>query len=336
MPTFTLETDAHGVATITWDSPGRSMNVLTFEGIAELDAAVDHALADPAVKGIVITSAKPDFAGGMDLNVLAAMKEEAGADPARGLFDGVMAIHRLLRKIERAGMDPKSLKGGKPIAWAAPGTSAGIGTEIGLACHRRFLADQPKARVGLPEILIGIFPGAGGTTRLVRMLGLMPSAPLLLEGKMLAPAAAKNAGLIDEVVPPAELLAKAKAWVLAAQPADIVKPWDAKGYKMPGGTPYHPAGFMTFVGASAMVHGRTQGAYPAAKAMLSAIYEGALVPFDTALRIEARWFTRVLLDPSSGAMIRSLFLNKQALEKGASRPPSRTRPCGRWASSAPA
>ena len=115
-------------------------------------------------------------------------------------------------------MDPKTLKGGKPIAWAAPGTSAGIGTEIGLACHRRFLADQPKARVGLPEILIGIFPGAGGTTRLVRMLGLMPSAPLLLEGKMLAPAAAKTAGLIDEVVPPAELLAKAKAWVLAAQP----------------------------------------------------------------------------------------------------------------------
>ena len=297
------------------------MNVLTFEGIAELDAAVDQALADPAVKGIVITSAKPDFAGGMDLNLLAEMKNQAGADPARGLFDGIMAIHRLLRKIERAGMDPKTLKGGKPIAWAAPGLSAGIGTEIGLACHRRFLADQPKARVGLPEILIGIFPGAGGTTRLVRMLGLMPSAPLLLEGKMLAPAAAKTAGLIDEVVPPAELLAKAKAWVLAAQPADIVKPWDAKGYKMPGGTPYHPAGFMTFVGASAMVHGRTQGAYPAAKAMLSAIYEGALVPFDTALRIEARWFTRVLLDPSSGAMIRSLFLNKQALEKGASRPP---------------
>ena len=109
--------------------------------------------------------------------------------------------------------------------------------------------------------------------------------------------------------------------MLAAGPADIVKPWDQKGYKLPGGAPYHPAGFMTFVGASAMVHGRTQGAYPAARAMLSAIYEGALVDFDTALRIEARWFTRVLLDPSSAAMIRTLFLNKQALEKGASRPP---------------
>ncbi|HET9069798.1 MAG TPA: 3-hydroxyacyl-CoA dehydrogenase NAD-binding domain-containing protein, partial [Amaricoccus sp.] len=320
MPAFTLTTDADGVATITWDLPGRSMNVLTDEGITELDAAITRALADPAVRGVVITSAKPDFAGGMDLNLLSEMKDKAGADPARGLFDGVMTIHRLLRRIERAGADPKTLKGGKPVAWAAPGLSAGIGTEIGLACHRRFLADTPRAKVGLPEILIGIFPGAGGTTRLVRMLGLMPSAPLLLEGKMLAPAAAKSAGLVDEVVPPAELLARARAWVLAAQPADIVKPWDQKGYKLPGGAPYHPAGFMTFVGASAMVHGRTQGAYPAAQAMLSAIYEGALVPFDTALKVEARWFTHVLMNPSSAAMIRSLFLNKQALEKGAARP----------------
>ncbi|MEL7089655.1 MAG: 3-hydroxyacyl-CoA dehydrogenase family protein, partial [Planctomycetota bacterium] len=109
-------------------------------------------------------------------------------------------------------------------------------------------------------------------------------------------------------------------WVLNATDADILKPWDAKGYKMPGGAPYHPAGFMTFVGASAMVNGKTQGVYPAAKALLSAVYEGALVPFDTALKIEARWFTNVLMNPSSGAMIRSLFLNKEALEKGAVRP----------------
>jgi 3-hydroxyacyl-CoA dehydrogenase/enoyl-CoA hydratase/3-hydroxybutyryl-CoA epimerase len=167
---------------------------------------------------------------------------------------------------------------------------------------------------------VGIFPGAGGTTRLTRMMGLMAAAPLLLEGKMLDPKAAKNAGLIDEVTAPADLLRAAKDWVLAAKDGDIVKPWDAKGYKFPGGGPYHPAGFMTFVGASAMVMGKTQGVYPAATAMLSAIYEGALVPFDVALRIEARWFTSVLMNPSSAAMIRSLFINKQALEKGASRP----------------
>ncbi|MBB5220198.1 3-hydroxyacyl-CoA dehydrogenase/enoyl-CoA hydratase/3-hydroxybutyryl-CoA epimerase [Amaricoccus macauensis] len=320
MPIFTLTTDSDGVATITWDLPGRSMNVLTEEGIAELDAAVDAALADPAVKGIVITSAKPDFAGGMDLSLLSRMKERAGDDPARGLFDGVMAMHRLLRKIERAGMDPKTLKGGKPVACAMPGLTAGIGTEIALACHRRFLADQPKAKIGLPEILVGLFPGAGGTTRLSRMLGLMASAPALLEGKMLTPAAAKSMGLVDETPAPDDLLAAAKAWVLAAEPAALVKPWDAKGYRFPGGAPYQPAGFMTFVGANAMVLGKTQGAYPAAKAMLSAIYEGALVDFDTALRIEARWFTSVLMDPSSAAMIRSLFLSKQALEKGALRP----------------
>ena len=320
MAIFTSETDADGVATIAWDLPGKSMNVLTEAGIAELDAAVDAALADAAVKAIVITSAKADFAGGMDLGVIARMKEAAGADPARGVFDGVMALHALLRKIERAGMDPRTLKGGKPVAWACPGLSAGIGTEIGLACHRRFVADGPRTKVGLPEILVGIFPGAGGTTRYSRMVGVMAAAPVLLEGKMLAAKAAKAAGLVDEVVAPEDLLGAAKAWALSARPEDLVKPWDAKGFRMPGGAPYSTQGFMTFVGASAMVLGKTQGVYPAARAMLSAIYEGALVGFDAALRIEARWFTSVLLNPSSGAMIRSLFLNKQALEKGASRP----------------
>jgi len=171
------------------------------------------------------------------------MKEAAGDNPAKGLMDGLMASHAILRKIERAGMDAKTNKGGKPIAAALPGTALGIGLEIPLACHRMVLS-EPK----------------------------------------------------------------------------IVKPWDEKGYKMPGGAPYHPAGFMTFVGASAMVNGKTQGVYPAAKALLSAVYEGALVPFDTALKIEARWFTNVLMNPSSEAMIRSLFINKEALEKGANRP----------------
>ncbi len=224
----------------------------------------------------------------------------------------------MLRKIELAGMDPKTKKGGKPIASALPGTAAGIGLELPLATHRIFAADNPKARIGLPEILVGLFPGGGGTTRLVRKLGAMGASPFLLEGKMLEPAKAKAAGLIDEVA--ADPLAAAKAWVLSAKDSDLVKPWDAKGYKMPGGAPYHPAGFMTFVGANAMVLGKTQGAFPAAKALLSAVYEGALVDFDTALRIEARWFTHVLMNPSSAAMVRSLFVNKEALEKGAVRP----------------
>ncbi|MSU91075.1 3-hydroxyacyl-CoA dehydrogenase [Rhodobacteraceae bacterium 2CG4] len=320
MSIFTYDVDADGVAVLSWDQPGTSMNVMTIEGFEEFESLFDKAMADDAVKGVVVTSAKKDFAGGMDLKVLAQIRDKAGENPAQALFDFTMNGHRILRKLERNKMDPKTNKGGKPVAWASPGTSAGIGTEVALACHRRFVADNPKARIGLPEIMIGLFPGAGGTTRVTRMMGLMPAAPILLEGKMLAPAKAKAAGLIDEVVPADELLARARAWVLEAKDADIVKPWDQKGYKMPGGTPYHPAGFMTFVGASAMVHGKTQGVYPAAKAMLSAIYEGAMVPFDTALKIEARWFTSVLMNPSSSAMIRSLFVNKTALEKGAVRP----------------
>lgn len=316
MTDFTMKTDADGVAVIIWDVPAKSMNVMSLAGFQDLSDLVDQALDDSAVKGIVITSGKKDFAGGMDLNVIARMRDEG----AQAVFDGVTAMHKILRKIERAGMDPKTLKGGKPIAAALPGTALGIGLEVPLACHRIFAADNPKAKIGLPEIMVGIFPGAGGTTRLSRKLGAMMAAPFLLEGKLSDPKGAKNGGLIDEVVPADELLDRAKAWVLQAKDADLVKPWDAKGYKMPGGAPYHPAGFMTFVGASAMVNGKTQGVFAGAKALLSAVYEGALVPFDTALKIEARHFTSVLMNPSSTAMIRSLFINKEALEKGANRP----------------
>ncbi|MGI3186950.1 3-hydroxyacyl-CoA dehydrogenase NAD-binding domain-containing protein [Nioella aestuarii] len=321
MTDFTMTTDADGVATILWDTQGKSMNVMTLEGWDELDQLIDQALADDAIKGVILTSGKPgSFAGGMDLKVIAKMKEMAGDNPAKGLFDGIMNAHRIMRKIERAGMDPKTNKGGKPIACALPGTALGIGLEIPLSCHRIFAADNPKAKIGLPEIMVGIFPGAGGTTRLVRKMGAMTASPFLLEGKLSDPKKAKAAGIVDEVVPADELLTAAKDWVLNAKDADIVKPWDQKGYKMPGGAPYSPSGFMTYVGASAMVHGKTKGVYPAAKALLSAVYEGALVPFDTALKVEARWFTNVLMNPSSSAMINSLFVNKEALEKGANRP----------------
>ena len=319
MTDFTMNKDAEGIATITWDAVGKSMNVMNAQGFADLEAHFDDAMADEAVKGIISTAGKADsLAGGMDLNVLAQMKADAGEDPATGLFDGIMSIHTLLRKIERAGMDAKTNKGGKPVASVLPGTAVGIGLELPLATHRIFCADNPKAKIGLPEIMVGIFPGAGGTTRFVRKMGAMAASPFLLEGKLLNPAKAKAAGMIDEVS--ADPMGDARAWVLSAKDADLLKPWDAKGYKMPGGAPYHPAGFMTFVGASAMVNGKTQGAFPAAKALLSAVYEGALVPFDTALKIEARWFTNILMNPSSSAMIRSLFLNKEALEKGAVRP----------------
>ena len=316
MTDFRYAVDSDGVATLTWDVVGRSMNVLSLAGIEALEALIDRALGDAAVRGVIITSAKKDFAGGMDLQVIAQM-QSGGAE---AIFAGVMRLHHLLRKIERGGMDAKTLTGGKPIVAALTGTGLGIGYELPLACHRIFVADNPKAKIGLPEILVGLFPGAGGTTRLVRKLGLQCAAPYLLEGKVLDPHQAAAAGLIDEVVAPEALLARAKDWVLAAQDTDLVKPWDQKLYKMPGGAPYEPAGYMTYLAANAMTAGKTQGVYPAAQALLQGAYEGALVGFDTALKVEARAFTSVLLDPTASAMIRSLFLNKEALDKGARRP----------------
>ena len=152
------------------------------------------------------------------------------------------------------------------------------------------------------------------------MMGLMGASSVLLEGKLFASNKAKSIGLIDEVVAEDELIQTAKNWVLSATPQELIKPWDQKGFKFPGGAPYHPSGFMSFVGASALVNGKTKGLYASAKALLSSIYEGALVNFDSALRIEARWFTKVLMTDTCTNMARTLFLNKSALEKGKQRP----------------
>ncbi len=317
---YTTEGD---VAIITWDMGDRSMNVMTADVIRELDAHVDTVLADDSLKGAVITSAKADMGGGVDLGMLAEIKAQAassGGHVGEALFGFVWALHSLYRKIEVGGADPKTKKGGKVFAAATPGTALGGVFELLLACHRRFAAENPKAKLGLPETLVGLFPGAGGTTRLVRMLGVMGAADYLLQGKLVNPKKAKAGMLIDEVVPQDDLVAKAVEWVKGSAESDAVKAWDAKGYKIPGGAPYTPQGFQTFLGAIAMTHGKTAGVYPQTNAMLSAVYEGALVDMDTALRIEARWFTSVLMDPRSSAMIRSLFVNKQAIEKGARRP----------------
>jgi len=159
MTDFRIEKGADGVAIITWDTVGKSMNVMNAQGFLDLEALIDDALADAAVKGVIITSGKPgSFAGGMDLNVIAKMRDDAGDNPARGLFDGVMGMHAILRKIERAGMDPKTNKGGKPIAAALPGTALGIGLEIPLACHRIFAADNPWPRSGCLRSWWGFSP----------------------------------------------------------------------------------------------------------------------------------------------------------------------------------
>ncbi|MCV6594545.1 MAG: 3-hydroxyacyl-CoA dehydrogenase NAD-binding domain-containing protein [Silicimonas sp.] len=318
MTEFTLTKDADGVGIITWDVPGKSMNVLTEQGIADLKTAIDAANADEAINGVVVTSAKEgSFGAGADLNMLAGVAEKWAGKPDE-MLENTMKIHQVMRAMERNTMDPKTNKGGKPYAIAMTGTALGAAFELALAGHRIFCAPNPKAKIGLPEIMVGLFPGGGGTTRLIRKFGLMAAAPYLLQGKTLAPEAAKKAGLIDEIAD--DPVAAAREWVLNATDADILKPWDAKGYKMPGGTPYTPQGFMTSAGAIVMANGEANGAFPAVQALLNAAYNGALVPFDMALKVEARWFNNLLMNPSSAAMIRTLFVNKGALEKGANRP----------------
>ena len=315
---FTIEVDKDNIAVITWDCLDKSMNTMTEEGLRSFQQLVTDALSKEEIKGIVITSGKVDFSGGMDLSTLEALKRNSGSDPASKIFEYIMEGHSLLRKIELGKIDDTSKS--KPVAFAGSGICAGIGTEIGLACHRRFFSSSKGSKIGLPEILVGLFPGLGGTTRVPRMMGLMGASSILLEGKLFASNKAKSIGLIDEVVAEDELIQTAKNWVLSATPQELIKPWDQKGFKFPGGAPYHPSGFISFVGASALVNGKTKGLYASAKALLSSIYEGALVSFDSALRIEARWFTKVLMTDTCTNMARTLFLNKSALEKGKQRP----------------
>lgn len=318
MADFYFDVDQSGVATITWDCPDKFMNLMSWEGFNELDTFMNQAISDPKIKGIVLASGKDTFTGGMDLKVLGSMKQNSSTD--LDVFNGVMTIHRILRNIELAGGDPKTGKAGKPVAIALNGTSVGIGYEIAISTHRIICADNPKASIGLPEILVGIFPGGGGTTRLARRLGILAAAPFILKGKTPKPKDALDAGLVDEVVPPDLLISRAKEWVLNATPDDIIKPWDKKGFKIPGGSPYDRQGFLNFAGASALVAGETQCLYPAAQAAISTIYEGMMLPFDQAIRNEAKWFSKVLVNPSSSAMINTLFVNKKLLEKGHRRP----------------
>ena len=318
MSDFSYDIGEDNIAIIKWDVPNKKFNVLTIEGINEIENILEKLLDNKELKGVIITSKKDDFSAGMDLNVLARLQDQSKSKEE--IFQFVMRAHKFLRRIELGGMDPKTKKGGIPFVWACNGFSAGIATEIGLACHYRIATNIKNTKIGLPEILVGLFPGAGGATRVSRMLGLMSSSPILMEGRMFSSQKAKAIGLIDEVSNSLDLINNAKNWILNAKKEDIIKPWDKKGFKMPGGAPYHPNGFMTFVGASAMLSSRTRNVYPAAKYLLSAIYEGALTNFDNALRIEARWFTKILTEKSTKNMIRTLFINKTSLEKGLKRP----------------
>lgn len=320
MTDFRYRVEDGEVAVITWDVPNAKMNTMSWESLEELAGYVETAFADPDVRGVVLTSAKADFSGGMDLAVLASIKEQS--DTAESAFQTVMRFHRTLRKIELGGIKPRSGGIGKPVVAALPGTAVGIGYEIALCCHRIIAADNPKALIGLPEVKVGLFPGAGGTTRVIRRLGIVGGGPLLHRGTTLPPRKALEVRMIDEVVEPDNLLKSAKRWVYSAKSDQTTKPWDTIDNRDPKGGPNDRDGYPAFVAACAMLSASGGSVYPASRALMSAIYEGAMVPFDQALEVEARWFTKVLLEKSSSNMIRTAFLDKKALEKGLRRPAS--------------
>jgi len=194
----------------------------------------------------------------------------------------------------------------------------GGGFELALACHQRIAADNPKTRLGLPEIKIGLFPGAGGTQRIARMLPPADALQFLLKGDQLKLDRAKAMKLVDSVVPQADLIKAAKDWIKAGGKPEA--PWDVKGFKLPGGPVYSKAGMMVFPPANAIYRRETYDNYPAARAILQVVYEGLQLDMDTALRVESRWFAKILRSPEAAAMIRSLFVSMQELNKGARRP----------------
>ncbi len=211
---FTIETDADGIALVTWDSPGRSMNVLDVTSIEELGGIVEATTADAAVKGVVITSGKDAFCAGADLAMLEGLnKTFAEARKANGeeaaqtmLFEESRKLSQILRRLETSG---------KPWAAAINGLALGGGFEVTLACHYRVAADNPKTRLGLPEIKVGLFPGGGGTQRIARLLQPQDTMQMLLKGEAINLGKAKAMKLVDAVVPAAEMISAAKEWIKA-------------------------------------------------------------------------------------------------------------------------
>ncbi len=313
---FTVETDADGIALVTWNMPDRSMNVFTEQVMDELEAIIDAVVADSAIKGAVITSGKDSFSGGADLmmlqNQLAIFAREKGKDVAKAtqaLFDGAGRMTWLFRKLETCG---------KPWVSAINGTCMGGAFELSLACHGRVAADSDKVKMALPEVKVGIFPGAGGTQRVPRLTDTQGALQMLTSGQTLTPQKAKGMGLIHEIAAPDKLIETAKAMIRNGLKA--VQPWDEKGFKLPGGPVYSAAGANLWPPAIAILRRETFGNYPAASAILKCVYEGLLVPFETGLRIEQRYFTEIMQTKEAAAMIRSLFVSLQELNKGARRP----------------
>jgi 3-hydroxyacyl-CoA dehydrogenase/enoyl-CoA hydratase/3-hydroxybutyryl-CoA epimerase len=314
---FKIENNGDGIAVVTWDSPGRTMNVIDAKVMDELSAIIEQTTADAAVKGVVITSGKDAFCAGADLTMLeglsrgfAELAASQGEEAAMTrFFEESRRWSVLCRRIETCG---------KPWVAALNGTALGGGFELALACHRRIAADNPRTRLGQPEVKVGLIPGAGGTQRVARIMQPSDALQFLLKGDQVQLPRAKAMKLIDTVVPKADLIRTAKEWIKGGGSAKA--PWDVDGFKLPGGPVYSKAGIMVFTPANAIYRRETYDNYPAARAILQVVYEGLQLPMDQALRVESRWFAKILRSPEAAAMIRTLFVSMQELNKGARRP----------------
>ena len=312
---FAIDVDGDGIATVTWDMAGRSMNVIDLSVMDEFETLIDWASAEDGPRGLIITSGKQTFCAGADLTMLesllkgyhaAAAKDDKAANAE--LFAQSRRLSRIYRRLETCGT---------PVVAAISGTALGGGLELILACHHRIASNNPATRLGLPEVKVGLLPGAGGTQRVARLTAPESALQALLQGREFRVAQAKGMGLIHDVVPADQLIAAAKTWIVGG--GKPVAPWDIDGFKNPARV-YSAAGMMTFPPANAIYRRETHDNYPGARGILSCVYEGSLVPFDTALTIESRYFANVLKTPQAANMIRSLFVSMQELNKGARRP----------------
>jgi 3-hydroxyacyl-CoA dehydrogenase/enoyl-CoA hydratase/3-hydroxybutyryl-CoA epimerase len=298
---------AEGIATLTFDEPGSPVNKMSAAWHEDLTAVVQQLLADrDAIRGIVLASAKPTFFAGADLK--SVMRLQPADAP------------QVFREIEQVKKNYRTLETlGKPVVACLNGAALGGGWELALAAHHRIAVDDPRIQLGLPEITLGLIPGASGITRMTRLLGLQRAQPFVLESRLFPPREALELGLVHELVPDAAALrAAALAWI-AANPL-ARQPWDAPDYRLPGGTPSQPKIASLLALAPAALKLKTRGLYPAPEAALAAMVEGALVDFDTALRIESRYLARVAVSPVAKNMINTFFFNLNAIRSGQSRP----------------
>ncbi|WP_029113070.1 3-hydroxyacyl-CoA dehydrogenase NAD-binding domain-containing protein [Mycobacterium sp. URHB0044] len=308
--TIQWDKDADGIVTLTLDDPTGSANVMNEHYTDSMGKAVERLVAEKdSITGVVITSAKKTFFAGGDLKGMITL----GPDDAGQAFDMVETVKKQLRTLETLG---------KPVVAAINGAALGGGLEIALACHHRIAADVKGGVLGLPEVTLGLLPGGGGVTRTVRMFGIQKAfMEVLSQGTRFKPAKALEIGLVDEVLPTVEeLVPAAKAWI-KANPDAHEQPWDKKGYKMPGGTPSSPGLASILPSFPALLKKQLKGApMPAPRAILDAAVEGAQVDFDTASRIESRYFTQLVTGQVAKNMIQAFFLDMQYISSGGSRP----------------